>query len=126
MMHRAEERVAENVILVVVYYRRAVRKLNDFMAADFEIYGVEICFDGEGGVPRPSIRRKRWSLEKYVRNRRLVAYLLEEYHGSIGQLSLIGFTEYWIQRLIPRMATVEERETCDYHKFHSLSTNQPT
>lgn len=50
VMHRAEERVTENVILIIVYDGGAVWELYYFVTTDFEIYGIEVGLDREGRV----------------------------------------------------------------------------
>lgn len=98
----------------------SILKLDKLHTFNVQIDRVDMSFGSEGGVAPPAVRVVGTHL-KHVGNRWMVTHLFHEHGRSVFEIALVRFTENWVQRLVPDVARMDERQGSGHHQFHSFN-----
>ena len=117
MVAGSDQVILESILNITEGDLRSIWEFNHFMSTDFEINVVPACFYSEVRVTVESEHVVR-AFKSNIRNRRMVANLLQIHKSAIAQVCLISFTEHRVQRLQPVVSWINVCKGGHHGLFH--------
>ena len=116
---RSPETIIEFILMRSVGYSAPVFESDYFAALDIEVDGIHVNTCSETGESRPAVEIIGTFLQE-VRDRWMMAYLLQEYFRSISEATLHGFSKDRVKRLIEDVTWLQEGKGGDKDELHPL------